>query len=343
VIAEGAFCTHGRATEMSRRGRAAEPQHPRFSLRHGCCSITNLRRAMNGESNRRRVWLGLAIFVSSGCGSASSLGKDAGTSGDGPRSPCPAISPAAGDPCDADGQLCAYGDAGDPLCRSTFICRGLAFAMLDTDAGCASIPCAPGTKYGDPCAEGDSSCLTGDGTSCFCSSCNSPNGGCGGLHAPWWHCPEPAISPCPAAAPNAGMTCSGALACPYRALNGLSWVGVCAVCDGSSWTWFPPEPCPPPPCDGLCCELGSTCYATPQTCASSAACPATKCCVGGKCSDSCPGTCAAQSVAGTQQFCADTAQSCSGLGPVTVVTTCAGGACCTDAARAVCCQVKTDG
>jgi hypothetical protein len=319
---------------------------------------------MSGEGGLRSTLLSLVVFVGMGCGGAALLAKDAGPSGDGSRPACPGMTPTVGAPCDADGELCAYGDAADPLCRSIFVCRGSAFAALATDAACSAVTCAAGTKTGDACgAEGDA-CRAADGTACFCSSCVSPGGGCNG-HDPWWHCQPPPASPCPQVAPNAGATCEAALSCFYGTSSGLDNVGVCARCDGANWDWFPPgtspnPTCSPQSCVGSCvsnaacsanttpsqgiCPLGSTCCTKPQTCSSSATCPTIECCVAGECTDKCGGTCATASPAGHLQFCADDANTCSsGDGQGTVVTSCAGGACCTDAARAVCCQVNTGG
>ncbi len=298
-------------------------------------------------------------------GPQGNAGNDAGSADATTVPPCPE-SASAGQSCAADGMLCTYGDAVLARCREVLVCQESSFTLLPAAENCATTSCSPEARTGVvACAAEGDTCAYEDGTLCACSSCISALGGCNGSN-PWWHCRAPAAPPCPSTLPNAGTQCSTATSCVFATDNGSLIDGVCAVCHQGTWEWFPavdelsgPRSCPTSPsCEGACvggstcpagseklyagvCSIGNTCCSQPKTCVSTGQCGTLECCLEGLCRP-CGGPCATE-----HGFCVDSKATCDAQrqdAPAPVeLTSCAGGPCCLDPARSVCCYVNPGG
>ena len=131
---------------------------------------------------------------------------------------------------------CSYGTSVRPECRDLRTCSEGTWtsdqnACVQPPPGfCPAAEPVAGTSCGS--GSGDDVCVYGD-TLCFCGC----NGGilCSGPPYQWQCAPPPSTSGCPAAAPNAGTPCSGAIQCVYG--NACTPDEAVATCTAGIWQW----------------------------------------------------------------------------------------------------------
>ncbi len=150
---------------------------------------------------------------------------------------CPALAPAASEPCPTVGLACEYGDSIVASCRTRAACLPGGWQVVSPK--CA--PPHPAGKDGCPTnlgANGDKCdkklegqvCDMGGGASCLCGSCLG--GPC--MSEARWGCAGAPPPPCPPTAPNAGQPCQAeGVVCNYGV--NCSSTGDRKTCSGGVW------------------------------------------------------------------------------------------------------------